>query len=174
MLCMYLFFFFPFLTEFCHQFSSFFLFSFVINVMKSIVKVLCFGLSYLPLLSIAAYYLPQNAGDIARKFIKDPEVLSFIDAEVGWHYSYCFWIQLGHIFLGKHATYFDILRTILFMVFLQCFIVSTVNALQTPMINASMVIFYIFFLAALYLILSIIFSHILLQLGSMWQTFWWN
>ncbi|KAF9592613.1 hypothetical protein IFM89_016261 [Coptis chinensis] len=49
-----------------------------------------------------AYYLPQNAGNIARKFIKDPEVLSFIDAE--------------------------------------CFIVSTVNALQTPMINASMVL----------------------------------
>ncbi|XP_071741804.1 prolycopene isomerase, chloroplastic [Rutidosis leptorrhynchoides] len=49
-----------------------------------------------------AYYLPQNAGTIARKFIKDPEVLSFIDAE--------------------------------------CFIVSTVNALQTPMINASMVL----------------------------------
>ncbi|CAL5435803.1 unnamed protein product [Camellia sinensis] len=47
-----------------------------------------------------AYYLPQNALDIARKFIKDPELLSFIDAE--------------------------------------CFIVSTVNALQTPMINASM------------------------------------
>ncbi|KAE9465710.1 hypothetical protein C3L33_02411, partial [Rhododendron williamsianum] len=46
------------------------------------------------------YYLPQNAGDIARKFIKDPELLSFIDAE--------------------------------------CFIVSTVNAAQTPMINASM------------------------------------
>lgn len=83
MLCMFLSFFFPFLTEFCQHFSSFFLFSFVINVMKSIVKALCFGLSYLPLLSIAAYYLPQNAGDIARKFIKDPEVLSFIDAEVG-------------------------------------------------------------------------------------------
>ncbi|PKA52290.1 Prolycopene isomerase 2, chloroplastic [Apostasia shenzhenica] len=49
-----------------------------------------------------AYYLPQNAGDIARKFIKDPKLLSFIDAE--------------------------------------CFIVSTVNALQTPMINASMVL----------------------------------
>lgn len=49
-----------------------------------------------------AYYLPQNAGDIARKFIKDPELLSFIDAE--------------------------------------CFIVSTVKALQTPMINASMVL----------------------------------
>lgn len=49
-----------------------------------------------------AYYLPQNAGDIARKFIKDPQLLSFIDAE--------------------------------------CFIVSTVNALQTPMINASMVL----------------------------------
>ncbi|KAK1271975.1 hypothetical protein QJS04_geneDACA012927 [Acorus gramineus] len=49
-----------------------------------------------------AYYLPQNAGAIARKFIKDPQLLSFIDAE--------------------------------------CFIVSTVNALQTPMINASMVL----------------------------------
>ncbi|KAL6654830.1 hypothetical protein ACP70R_008295 [Stipagrostis hirtigluma subsp. patula] len=49
-----------------------------------------------------AYYLPQNAGDIARKFIRDQELLSFIDAE--------------------------------------CFIVSTVNALQTPMINASMVL----------------------------------
>lgn len=48
-----------------------------------------------------AYYLPQNAGDIARKCIKDPELLSFIDAE--------------------------------------CFIVSTVDACRTPMINASMV-----------------------------------
>lgn len=48
-----------------------------------------------------AYYLPQNAGDIARKYIKDPELLSFIDAE--------------------------------------CFIVSTVDACHTPMINASMV-----------------------------------
>lgn len=34
----------------------------------------------------AAYYLPQNAGDIARKYIKDQQVLSFIDAEVGWSY----------------------------------------------------------------------------------------
>ncbi|XP_077245212.1 carotenoid isomerase [Tasmannia lanceolata] len=49
-----------------------------------------------------AYYLPQNAGEIARNFIKDPKLLSFIDAE--------------------------------------CFIVSTVNALQTPMINASVVL----------------------------------
>ncbi|XP_011047132.1 PREDICTED: prolycopene isomerase, chloroplastic-like [Populus euphratica] len=49
-----------------------------------------------------AYYLPQNAGGIAQKYIKDPELLSFIDAE--------------------------------------CFIVSTVNALQTPMINAGMVL----------------------------------
>nr|BAI47575.1 carotenoid isomerase [Ipomoea sp. Kenyan] len=49
-----------------------------------------------------AYYLPQNAGDIARMFIKDAQLLAFIDAE--------------------------------------CFIVSTVNALQTPMINASMVL----------------------------------
>lgn len=31
---------------------------------------------------IAAYYLPQNAGDLARKYIKDPRLLSFIDAEV--------------------------------------------------------------------------------------------
>lgn len=30
----------------------------------------------------AAYYLPQNAGDLARKYIKDPRLLSFIDAEV--------------------------------------------------------------------------------------------
>lgn len=49
-----------------------------------------------------AYYLPQNAGDIARKYIKDPNLLYFIDAE--------------------------------------CFIVSTVSALRTPMINASMVL----------------------------------
>ncbi|KAM1647275.1 hypothetical protein ACFX15_008396 [Malus domestica] len=48
-----------------------------------------------------AYYLPQNAGDIACKYIQDPQLLSFIDAE--------------------------------------CFIVITVKALQTPMINASMV-----------------------------------
>ncbi|XP_050383435.1 prolycopene isomerase, chloroplastic isoform X3 [Argentina anserina] len=48
-----------------------------------------------------AYYLPQNAGNIARRYIQDPQLLSFIDAE--------------------------------------CFIVSTVKALQTPMINASMV-----------------------------------
>jgi len=33
-------------------------------------------------ISLSAYYLPQNAGDIARKFIKDQELLSFIDAEV--------------------------------------------------------------------------------------------
>ncbi|KAK6152245.1 hypothetical protein DH2020_014880 [Rehmannia glutinosa] len=49
-----------------------------------------------------AYYLPQNAGNIARMYIKDPELLSFIDAE--------------------------------------CFIVSTINAMQTPMINAGMVL----------------------------------
>ncbi|EPS68678.1 carotenoid isomerase, chloroplastic, partial [Genlisea aurea] len=49
-----------------------------------------------------AYYLPQNAGNIARKYIKDPELLSFIDAE--------------------------------------CFIVSTVNSMHTPMISASMVL----------------------------------
>ncbi|CAM6102441.1 unnamed protein product [Calypogeia fissa] len=49
-----------------------------------------------------AYYLPQNAGDIARKHIKDPELLSYIDAE--------------------------------------CFIVSTVDASFTPMINCAMVV----------------------------------
>ncbi|KAK6126450.1 hypothetical protein DH2020_039838 [Rehmannia glutinosa] len=51
---------------------------------------------------LESYYLPQNAGNIARMYIKDPELLSFIDAE--------------------------------------CFIVSTVNAMQTPMINAGMVL----------------------------------
>ncbi|XP_045798970.1 prolycopene isomerase, chloroplastic-like [Trifolium pratense] len=30
-----------------------------------------------------AYYLLQNAGAIARKYIQDPQLLSFIDAEVG-------------------------------------------------------------------------------------------
>ncbi|CAI7895485.1 unnamed protein product [Closterium sp. NIES-54] len=49
-----------------------------------------------------AYYLPQNAGDIARKYISDADLLAFIDAE--------------------------------------CFIVSTVNAANTPMINAAMVL----------------------------------
>lgn len=34
------------------------------------------------LLFSAAYYLSQNAGDIARKYINDPELLSFIDTEV--------------------------------------------------------------------------------------------
>nr|AMJ39477.1 carotene isomerase 1a [Bixa orellana] len=48
-----------------------------------------------------AYYQPQNAGHFAGLYIKDPELLSFIDAE--------------------------------------CFIISTVKALQTPMINAAMV-----------------------------------
>uniref|UniRef100_A0A7I4CNY9 Amine oxidase domain-containing protein n=1 Tax=Physcomitrium patens TaxID=3218 RepID=A0A7I4CNY9_PHYPA len=43
----------------------------------------------------------ENAGDIARKYMKDPNLLAFIDAE--------------------------------------CFIVSTVDACRTPMINASMV-----------------------------------
>ncbi|CAI5527239.1 unnamed protein product [Closterium sp. Naga37s-1] len=49
-----------------------------------------------------AYYLPQNVGDIARKYISDADLLAFIDAE--------------------------------------CFIVSTVNAANTPMINAAMVL----------------------------------
>lgn len=34
----------------------------------------------------AAYYMPQNAGDIARKYIKDAQLLSFIDAEVCFIY----------------------------------------------------------------------------------------
>ncbi|KAM3203008.1 prolycopene isomerase, chloroplastic [Capsicum annuum] len=42
----------------------------------------------------SAQYLPQNAGDIAQKYIRDPRLLSFIDVE--------------------------------------CFIVSTINALQSP------------------------------------------
>lgn len=31
---------------------------------------------------MAAYYLPQNAGARARKYIRDQQLLSFIDAEV--------------------------------------------------------------------------------------------
>ncbi|KAJ7523770.1 hypothetical protein O6H91_17G088700 [Diphasiastrum complanatum] len=49
-----------------------------------------------------AFYYPQNAGDIARKYIKDQNLLNFIDAE--------------------------------------CFLISTVRAYRTPMINASMVL----------------------------------
>lgn len=37
------------------------------------------------LIFISAYYLPQNVGDIARNYIKDPQLLSFIDAEVGYY-----------------------------------------------------------------------------------------
>ncbi|KAL2900911.1 Prolycopene isomerase chloroplastic [Bienertia sinuspersici] len=33
-------------------------------------------------IAFTAYFLPQNAGAIARKYIKDPQLLSFIDAEV--------------------------------------------------------------------------------------------
>ncbi|KAG1333887.1 putative Prolycopene isomerase 1, chloroplastic [Cocos nucifera] len=33
------------------------------------------------LMDFVPYYFPQNAGDVARKFIKDPQLLSFIDAE---------------------------------------------------------------------------------------------
>ncbi|KAL2894651.1 Prolycopene isomerase chloroplastic [Bienertia sinuspersici] len=47
-------------------------------------------------------YFASKSGAITRKYIKDPQLLSFIDAK--------------------------------------CFIVSTVNAMQTPMINASMVL----------------------------------
>lgn len=75
---------------------------------------------------MTAYYLPQNAGDIARKYIKDPQLLSFIDAEV-----YLFFITLST--MNSNVQF----RTNVYG--FQCFIVSTVNALQTPMINASVV-----------------------------------
>lgn len=51
-------------------------------------------------------YLPQNAGDIARKFIKDPELLKFIDIE-----CYCWsvvpadmtpMINAGMVFSDRH------------------------------------------------------------------------
>lgn len=81
-----------------------------------------------------AYYLPQNAGDIARKYIKDPQLLSFIDAEVSKKNVLWFKLTVYFTQFCKQAYFF----------FLQCFIVSTVNALQTPMINASMVGFLFF------------------------------
>ena len=54
-----------------------------------------------------ARWLPVNAGDVARKFIKDPELLKFIDIE-------CFcWsvmpalktpmINAGMVFTDRHA-----------------------------------------------------------------------
>lgn len=94
---------------------------------------------------IAAYYLPQNAGDLARKYIKDPRLLSFIDAEVSlenwfskdfcWRLSIVYLETIGLLFPTPYVSP-DIS---LCVVILQCFIVSTVNALQTPMINAAMV-----------------------------------
>lgn len=41
-----------------------------------------FAVSRYVFLFAVAYYLLQNAGDIARKYIRDPDLLSFIDAEV--------------------------------------------------------------------------------------------
>ena len=51
-------------------------------------------------------YLPQNAGDIARRYISDPELLKFIDME-----CYCWsvvpagktpMINAGMVFSDRH------------------------------------------------------------------------
>lgn len=89
------------------------------------------------LVTLTAYYLPQNAGAIARKYIKDPELLSFIDAEVQ-HPSFVL-IRSCNILIAKKFQPDWRISRIIPLRCLQCFIVSTVNALQTPMINASMV-----------------------------------
>ena len=118
------------------------------------------------LLCLLAYYLPQNAGDIARKFIKDPQLLSFIDAEVGW-------LLFNQNFLGHWLLVWPIgwpgwgLITNFF--FSQCFIVSTINALQTPMINASMVIYFLVWPNMFCCHHNVWhFSSV----GFMWQAFW--
>lgn len=56
---------------------------------------------------------------------------------------------------------------------LQCFIVSTVNAAQTPMINASMVISLIFASGFPSLCSISVFSYYV-SVGSLWQAFWGN
>lgn len=57
----------------------------MINITLSLIMLVNIHLPSLKIyksIHIAAYYLPQNAGDLARKYIKDPRLLSFIDAEV--------------------------------------------------------------------------------------------
>ena len=96
---------------------------------------LLLNFSNVTLLFCVAYYLPQNAGDIARKYMKDPQLLSFIDAEVQYSNSTPSFDFISFGYLQSLTVSKDVLS----VVFLQCFIVSTVNALQTPMINAAMV-----------------------------------
>lgn len=52
-----------------------------------------------------------------------------------WYYWYLISWSWGS---GKYL-FWNLTKTVLSLISLQCFIVSTVNALQTPMINASMV-----------------------------------
>ena len=59
-----------------------------------VMQPACWSLKIMVFLFLwAAFYLPQNAGDIARKYIKDPELLSFIDAEV-WNVVPHMWTQM--------------------------------------------------------------------------------
>ena len=77
---------------------------------------------------------------MARKFIKAPELLSFVDAKVHQHYSF-FRLKIFLILNCCDSNYIQsISQEEIYPWCSQCFIESTVNALQTPMINASMVI----------------------------------
>lgn len=161
-------------VELCLACSSIFLTIVILlsHLYWSVLKDFLVLDQYDPVLLLStAYYLPQNAGHIARKYIKDPQLLSFIDAEVWQSHSH------EHI---KHSSNFIVFRIYIRPIhnlrgnfpcgFLQCFIVSTVNALQTPMINASMVsISSIFKLFCAYW--YFVFSHIFAP-GSLWQAFW--
>lgn len=89
-------------------------------------------------LFISAYCLPQNAGDIARKYIKHPELLSFIDTEVWIIHLY----KNLRMWSRYQLNWFFFTSYLIWISFWHCSIVSTVNAKRTPMINASMVIFF--------------------------------
>ncbi|PWA98413.1 carotenoid isomerase [Artemisia annua] len=121
------------------------------EIAKDIYYDYGFPFTHLVQMLAIAYYLPQNAGSIARNFIKDPEVLSFIDAEVtivvilfSNHKSLEILVTEKSV-LGSNPIRFDPLSTRPYSPLFptlppRCFIVSTVNALQTPMINAGMVL----------------------------------
>lgn len=69
---------------------------------SNIYEIKCL-ISFFKLCPSLAYYLPQNAGEIARKHIKDPQLLSFIDAEV-WMLLFLSRIcKLVLLLLAEHA-----------------------------------------------------------------------
>lgn len=56
---------------------------------------------------MAAYYLPQNAGAIARKYIQDPQLLSFIDAEVDTIIQLVWFSQKFHQFVKENVKFHE-------------------------------------------------------------------